>query len=996
MKKSIFGFILAILLICPFMSQVLRAEARDTDSKVTDADKIFYYSFDNISGGLIADEWGSRNAVISGGKISTGKSGSALEVEKNTTGASVSNASVTNDAWTVSYWVYSKALSERSSVLMSSDGKYSFDAAISSSNLKSGVHVGTGSGDVLTFQYTLPAETWVHMTWTQDKTNGLSLYVNGTFVQTNTWTKTNNFPCPADLFGGSGFEGKIDELKIYNRVLTENEILAGMMGKGLNISETKKELKVGENWQIVTNLISDQEDKTITYTSSNPEIAAVSEDGTVQAKKRGTTQIFVKNAASGYEETVEISVIKEITIHNTVPVYKLDDSKLSDIDKDETNAQGRRYLGQPDMVMLDDNRTLITVYPVGHGHGKLVMKVSEDAGETWTEKTDIPSSWTKSLETPTIYKLHLDNGTTRLMLITGLPNWGNGETDANGHIGGWNTSYSDDGGKTWSEYKNWHEKKKDGTTNYTIVAMASLIQLKDKNGNNIQKWMGVYHDVNYVNYKTYLTFDESGNEQWSDPEPYLNEYRTTESKYQMCEIGMFRSPDGKRIVGLARSQSHNNPSTLIYSDDEGETWSEPMDLPGSLAGERHKALCDPISGKLVITFREIQYDLNKNNQFDGGNDWMAGDWVAWVGTYEDLMEQNDGQCHILLCEDWANNRYSGDTGYTGMVVLPDGTFVMDSYGHWDKEFSQSWQGSDGSGYNVKTDLCYIKQAKFKLADVIGESIVAVKDVMLNPSEVKLTEKGQTVQLTATVAPENATNKQVNFSIDHEEVATVDAEGKVTAKADGTAVVAVTTVDGNKTATCSVTVEIPKDPTPDPDPKPEPNPTPNSTPTPDPTPTPTPSVPDKQEPTPDSTMTVGSEQKTGKGVYRITGTGSKRTVTFVKPINDKNTSFNVPASLKLADGRFKVTAIDKNAFNNNKKLKKVTIGSKVTRIGAGAFSGAKNLKAITIKSKSLKSVGKNALKGIHKKCTIKVPKTKLTAYKRLLKKKGQKASVKIIK
>lgn len=240
MKKSIFGFILAILLICPFMSQVLRAEARDTDSKVTDADKIFYYSFDNISGGLIADEWGSRNAVLSGGKISSGKFGSALEIEKNITGASVSNALVTEDAWTVSYWIYSKALSERSSVLMSSDGKYSFDAAISSSNLKTGVHVGTGSGDVLTFQYTLPAETWVHMTWTQDKTNGLSLYVNGTVVQTNAWTKTNAFPCPADLFGGSGFEGKIDELKIYNRVLTENEIMAGMMGKGLNIQEMKK------------------------------------------------------------------------------------------------------------------------------------------------------------------------------------------------------------------------------------------------------------------------------------------------------------------------------------------------------------------------------------------------------------------------------------------------------------------------------------------------------------------------------------------------------------------------------------------------------------------------------------------------------------------------------------------------------------------------------------------------------------------------------------
>ena len=80
---------------------------------------------------------------------------------------------------------------------------------------------------------------------------------------------------------------------------------------------------------------------------------------------------------------------------------------------------------------------------------------------------------------------------------------------------------------------------------------------------------------------------------------------------------------------------------------------------------------------------------------------------------------------------------------------------------------------------------------------------------------------------------------------------MDEEGKVTAKADGTAVVTVTTVDGNKTAICSVTVEIPKDPTPDPDSKP------------DPTPAPKPSVPDNQESTTDSTMTVGSEQKVRK-------------------------------------------------------------------------------------------------------------------------------------
>ena len=1016
--------------------------------KAGETDKISYYSFDQVKDNQIRDEWGTRNAVLADGMISTGKSGAALETAKTSIGAKVSGASVSDNAWTVSYWVYSKAVSDRSSVLMSSDQKYSFDVGISDSNRKAGVHVGTGTGDILTFNYTLPAETWVHMAWTQDKTNGLSLYVNGTLVQTNAWTKTNAFPCPADIIGGSGFEGKVDELKIYKRVLTANEIQGSMMGKGLNISETKKELKVGENWQIATNLISDLEDRTITYTSKNPEIASVNTDGTVQAKKRGNTQIIVKNEAGGYEETVEIRVTKEITIHNTVPVVQLDASRLSDIDKDENNAKGRRYLGQPDMVMLDDSRTLLTVYPVGHGHGKLVMQVSEDAGETWTEKTDIPSSWSKSLETPTIYKLHLANGKTRLMLITGLPNWGNGETDANGHIGGWNTSYSDDGGKTWTEYKNWHEKKKDGSTNYTIVAMASLVQLKDANGNDIQKWMGVYHDADYVNYKTYLTFDENGNEQWSEPEKYLSEYRAIESTYQMCEIGMFRSPDGERIVGLARSQSHNNPSTLIYSDDEGETWSEPMDLPGSLAGERHKALYDPVSGKLVITFREIQYDLNKNNQFDGANDWMAGDWVAWVGTYEDLMEQNEGQCHILLCEDWANNRYSGDTGYTGMVVLPDGTFVMDSYGHWDKAFSQNWKGTDGSGYNVKTDLCYIKQAKFKLADVIGESDVAVKSVALDKTEATLTEKGQTVQLTATVAPANATNKNVTYATNNVAVATVTPGGLVTAVANGTADITVTTEDGNRTAVCKVTVNIDDSKTDEPtevlnqvkdaikaaENKKQSDYTKETwdayqkaladaraaaeragatkaelekalndlkvaetklvkvsggqTQQPE---TPSAETPSAKIPA------VGTTKTVGKAIYKVTKSDAKNgTVTLLKLTSKNEKKFTVPAAVKIDGVSFKVTEIFPNAFKNNKKLKQVTIGKNVTKIGANAFSGDKNLKKISIKSTKLKKAGKRAFKGIHARCKIKVPKKKLSAYKRLLKGKGQKAGVKITK
>ena len=156
------------------------------------------------------------------------------------------------------------------------------------------------------------------------------------------------------------------------------------------------------------------------------------------------------------------------------------------------------------------------------------------------------------------------------------------------------------------------------------------------------------------------------------------------------------------------------------------------------------------------------------------------------------------------------------------------------------------------------------------------------------------------------------------------------------------------------------------------------------------------APEPETPSTDSkNPTVGTEAKVGKGIYRVTS-AKKKTVVLVKPRKANNTSFNVPKSVKLANGRYKVVGIEKNAFKNNRKLKKVVIGSQVTKIGANAFSGAKNLKTITIKSKSLKSVGKNAFKGIHKNCKIKVPAKKLNSYKKLLSKKGQKASVKITK
>ena len=81
--------------------------------------------------------------------------------------------------------------------------------------------------------------------------------------------------------------------------------------------------------------------------------------------------------------------------------------------------------------------------------------------------------------------------------------------------------------------------------------------------------------------------------------------------------------------------------------------------------------------------------------------------------------------------------------------------------------------------------------------------VPVESVSLNHTELSLTE-GDIDTLTATVEPSSATNKDVTWSSDNPSVATVN-NGVVTAVSEGTANITVTTKDGNKTATCEVTV-----------------------------------------------------------------------------------------------------------------------------------------------------------------------------------------------
>ena len=134
--------------------------------------------------------------------------------------------------------------------------------------------------------------------------------------------------------------------------------------------------------------------------------------------------------------------------------------------------------------------------------------------------------------------------------------------------------------------------------------------------------------------------------------------------------------------------------------------------------------------------------------------------------------------------------------------------------------------------------------------------------------------------------------------------------------------------------------------------------------------------------------------TSEGIkYRVTDAAAKTAEAYgVEKKNSK--SIEVAATVKIKGTTCKVTAIADQAFAGMKKVTKVVIGKNVTKIGKKAFSKDGKLKSITVKGKKLKTVGKQALKGINKKAVIRVPKAKKKDYQKLFKGKGQKKGVKV--
>ena len=307
------------------------------------------------------------------------------------------------------------------------------------------------------------------------------------------------------------------------------------------------------------------------------------------------------------------------------------------------------YQGHCDTALMADGRTMFTAWCVNHAGHLGPLARSDDGGLTWSAPLPTPRDWqlvTKT--TPVLHHLADPQGVERLFVFGGC--------DFPGNLRG---AFSTDLGKTWSPMKELG----------LVGEVAPKSILSFDGGKRLVMWSDRRDPTNAKDPHPVVWQSESldGGLTWSKERIILV------VPGQWAQPSVTRSDDGKQLVMLLRENTRQHHSLYSVSTDDARTWSEPKELPAALTGDRHVIKHAP-DGRLVVAFR----DMAKTSS-------TFGHYVAWVGTFEDIVNRSEGHYRIKLLHN-ANRKPADlpgtgntDCGYSDLELLSDGTLIATTY-----------------------------------------------------------------------------------------------------------------------------------------------------------------------------------------------------------------------------------------------------------------------------------------------------------------------------
>lgn len=309
----------------------------------------------------------------------------------------------------------------------------------------------------------------------------------------------------------------------------------------------------------------------------------------------------------------------------------------------------KEYQGHCDTALMADGRTMFTAWCMNHAGHLGPLARSDDGGLTWSAPLPTPPDWQLVKQTtPVLHRLTDPQGVERLFIFGGC--------DFPGNL---RSAFSTDLGKTWSPMKELG----------LVGEVAPKSILSFDGGKRIVMWSDRRDPKNAKDPHPVVWQSESldGGLTWSKERVILI------VPGQWAQPSVTRSDDGKQLVMLLRENTRQHHSLYSISTDEARTWSEPKELPAALTGDRHVIKHAP-DGRLVIAFR----DMAKTST-------TYGHYVAWVGTFEDIVNRREGQYRIKVLHN-ANRKPADlpgtgntDCGYSDLELLSDGTLIATTY-----------------------------------------------------------------------------------------------------------------------------------------------------------------------------------------------------------------------------------------------------------------------------------------------------------------------------
>ena len=427
--------------------------------------QLTYLKFDEASGVRGIDSWGATHGSLAATATrNSGKYGTSLKLDGTANAYATLPTGIvsTLNDFTISTWLKMDAKTNWMRVFDFGTGttKYMFlSIQAGSANVMRYAIKNGGAEQVVSYNYTLPLNTWTHFAITQSG-NTCTMYVNGTAVASNTGltikpsaigSTTLNY-LGKSQFNDPLFNGSIDEFKIYSRALTAAEIAQNM--------------KAGQN--IIFNVLAEKgqgdadfdpaatatSGLPVTYTSSDLSVATIV-DGKIHIVAAGTSNITASQAGNtDYSAAQPISQALTVKNVQTISFAAIAPKVLGDAD---FALEAAASSGIPVSFSSSDERVATVINGVARilKAGTTVFTASQPGNETYNS-----ASVTQNL---TILPLNLkvlsadgDNGQQSNNVIRPKLKIVNGDTISTSYniltVRYWLTAENFAGINTWIDY----------------------------------------------------------------------------------------------------------------------------------------------------------------------------------------------------------------------------------------------------------------------------------------------------------------------------------------------------------------------------------------------------------------------------------------------------------------------------------------------------------------------------------------------------------------